>query len=283
MIACEANIMIGAYNLAKSHFEQLDAKKSDLKAFSNTIVDCAWGQNMRISRSRRNKTKRKIVSQTISVGNAVDEYFTSGTTADLSGQAIGDAMEVALAKAGLEIRSTQEEWVHEAAKYVAVCDLLCEDTKGEVVIVECKTGYDNNRNMDIARVQAALQSLAYAAVYSTQPPLCYVLRCRSSGRKAELCQIKAKYMQMAKVIVNSRIKEIQACDDHFCTRTSCTERSSASTIALTTLPMRIKSPRIAAKALILRWLCEWGNSFVGLNSEALLPLEKPITWTLLLI
>ena len=126
MIACEANIMIGAYNLAKTHFEQLDAKKSDLKAFSNTIVDCAWGQNMRISRSRRNKTKRKIVSQTISVGNAVDEYFTSGTTADLSGQAIGDAMKVALAKADLEIKSTQEELVHEAAKYIAVCDLLAK-------------------------------------------------------------------------------------------------------------------------------------------------------------
>ena len=198
--------MIGAYNLAKSHFEQLDAKKSDLKAFSNTIIDCAWGQNMRISRSRRTKTKRKSLSQTISIGNAVDEYFTSGTTEDLSGQAIGNAMKVALAKAGLKIRSTQEEWVHEAAKYVAVCDLLCEDVKGEVVIVECKTGYEIDRNMDIARLQASLQSLAYAAVYFTQPPRSYVLRCRSSGRKAELCEVKAKYVQMAKVIVNARIK-----------------------------------------------------------------------------
>lgn len=215
MIACEANIMIGAYNLAKTHFEQLDAKKSNLKAFSNTIVDCAWGQNMRISRSRKTKTKRKSMSQTICIGNAVDEYFKSGATTDLNGQAIGDAMKVALAKGGLEIRSTQEEWVHEAAKYIAICDLLCEDAEGEVVIVECKSGYDNNRNMDIARVQVALQSLAYAAVYSTQPPQSYVLRCRSSGRKAELCQVKAKYVQMAKVMVNARIKEIRACDDHF--------------------------------------------------------------------
>lgn len=200
--------MIGAYNLAKTHFEQLHIRKSNLKEFSNTVIHCALKHNLQSSKTRRLKGKRKRVGQTISMGNAVDDYLTRGETTNVEAKLIGDAMKVALAKNGLKIRTTQQEWVHEPAKYSATCDLVCETTHGDVVIVECKTGYDDDSSMDIARIQACLQSLAYAAVYSADPPQSYVLRCREPGRKAELSVVGETYQQISLGIVNDRMKKL---------------------------------------------------------------------------
>lgn len=203
--------MIGAFTLSKQHMENQRHRMLNIESCTNNIVCTTLRRRAKNMACARVKTVERCKPQTTTVGNAVDAYFINGTTNNSNARQIGDAMQVALSVANFKIQCTQQEYVHPLAKYVAVCDLICTTKSGSHAVVECKVGYTSVHSINIAHVQAALQSLAYAAACGCPPPEAYVLQCSGYGCRVKLQKVQQKHKRMAHLIESIRIKENAKC------------------------------------------------------------------------